>query len=155
MMPLSGDRTHRPLAATPANENYGSFSPDARSMTFTSDESGRAEVYVMSLEPGGGKVLVSPKGGSFPRWRRPNEIVYLAPDQTLMSVPVTGAGGTFSAGLPVPLFRIDVPPGPGSPFDVTADGRRFIVGTRVRSPMPPSINILVNWTALVGRGEQP
>ena len=154
MMPLSGDRTPRPLAATAANENYGSFSPDARSMTFTSDESGQAEVYVMSIEPGGGRVQVSTKGGSFPRWRKPDEIVYLATDQTLMSVPVTGAGGTFSAGLPVPLFKIDVPPGPGNPFDVTADGTRFIVGTRVRSPIP-SINIIVNWTALVDRAERP
>jgi len=120
-----------------------------------SDESGAPEVYVMSLEPGGGKVQVSTKGGGFPRWRNPKEIVYVAPDQTMMSVPVTGAGPAFSASLPVPLFKIDVPSGPGQPFDVTADGTRFIVAARVQSPLPPSINIIVNWTELVRRADQP
>ena len=105
VMPLLGDRTPRPLLQTPADENYASFSPDARSMVFVSDESGVSEVYVMSLEPGGGKVQVSTQGGSFPRWRNPNEIVYVAPDQTLMSVAVTGAGATFAAGVPSPAVQ--------------------------------------------------
>jgi Tol biopolymer transport system component len=111
---LSGDRTPRPIVQTPANENYASFSPDARSMVFASDESGVSEVYVMALEAGGGKVQVSTKGGSFPRWRNPKEIVYVAPNQTLMSVAVSGAGATFSAGVPAPLFKINVGSGPGS-----------------------------------------
>jgi Tol biopolymer transport system component len=145
IMPLSGDRTPRPLVQTPANENYASFSPDALSMVFVSDESGVSEVYVMSLDPGGGKVQVSKKGGSFPRWPNPKEIVYVAPDQTLMSVAVTGAGATFSASVPAPLFKITVGPGPGTPFDATADGKRFIVNARLPSRLPPSINVIVNW----------
>ena len=40
-----------------------------------------------------------------------------------MSVAVTGAGAAFSAGVPVALFKINVGSGPGSPFDVTADGK--------------------------------
>ncbi|AMY08399.1 translocation protein TolB [Luteitalea pratensis] len=149
VVPLSGERTPRPLLQTPANENYASFAPDARSIVFASDESGASEVYVMSLEPGGGKVQVSTRGGSFPRWRNRNEIVYVAPDQTLMSVAVTGAGATFAAGAPSALFKIDAVPGPGSPFDMTADGKRFIVNSRLPSRVPASINVIVNWTALV------
>ena len=68
-----------------------------------------------------------------------------------MSVAVTGAAATCSASLPVPLFKINVAPGPGSPFDVTADGTRFIVDVRVPSRLPPSINVIVNWTELVHR----
>jgi hypothetical protein len=34
----------------------------------------------------------------------------------------------------------DIPP--GSPFDVMADGKQFIVNAR----LPPSINVIVNWT---------
>jgi hypothetical protein len=109
----------------------------------------------MSLEPGGGKVQVSTKGGSFPRWRNPKEIVYLGPDQSLMSVAVTGTGATFSAGVPVRLFSIDANPGPGTPFDVTADGQRFIVNARLPSRLPPSLNVIVNWVELVRRSERP
>jgi hypothetical protein len=60
-------------------------------------------VYVIFLEIDGGKVQVSTKGGSFPRWRNRREIVYVAPDQTLMTVAVTGAGAAFFAGVPAPL----------------------------------------------------
>jgi eukaryotic-like serine/threonine-protein kinase len=155
IMPLSGDRTPRPLVQTPANENYASFSPDARSMVFVSDESGVAEVYVMSLERAGGKVQVSTKGGSFPRWRNPKEIVYVAPDQTLMSVGVAGSGDAFAAGVPAPLFKINAAPGPGTPFDMVADGKRFIVNVRQPSRLPPSINVIVNWTELVKRSHRP
>jgi dipeptidyl aminopeptidase/acylaminoacyl peptidase len=153
--PLSGDPTPRPVLTTPADENYCSFSPDGRSMVYVSDESGAAEVYVMSLESSGGKVQVSTKGGSIPRWRNPKEIVYFAPDQTLMSVAVTGAGAAFAAGVPVPLFKIEVPPDPGTSFDMTADGQRFIVNARQPSRMPPSLNVIVNWAELVQRSQRP
>ena len=124
-------------------------------MVFVSDESGVAEVYVMSLERAGGKVQVSTKGGSFPRWRNPKEIVYVAPDQTLMSVGVAGSGDAFAAGVPAPLFKIKAAPGPGTPFDMVADGKRFIVNVRQPSRLPPSINVIVNWTELVKRSHRP
>src|SRR5215207_8463656 len=62
------------------------------------------------------------KGGSFPRWRNPKEIVYIAPDLTLMSVAVTGAGATFAAAVPAPLFKDRRRRRPGG--GVRRDGRR-------------------------------
>jgi hypothetical protein len=35
------------------------------------------------------------------------------------------------------------------PFDVTADGPRFIVNARLPSRLPPSLNVIVNWQSLV------
>jgi hypothetical protein len=103
----------------------------------------------MSLEQGGGKSQLSTNGGTFPRWRSPQEIVYLTPDQTLTSVPVTGSGSTFRAGVAKPLFKMNAQEGPGTPFDVTADGQRFIVNARLPSRLPPSLNLIVNWQALL------
>jgi hypothetical protein len=56
--------------------------------------------------------------------------------------------------VPVPLFKADLDTGPGSPFDVTAEGKRFIVNTRVPSGLPPSINVIVNWRELVDRSQR-
>jgi len=146
IMPLDGSGPPTPLVATPFDENYASFAPDGRSVVYVSDESGRPEVYVLSREGGGGKAQVSTGGGTFPRWRRDGrEIVYLAPDQTLMSVPVTGAGAAFKAGTPAPLFKAPVQAGPGDPFDVSANGERFIVNVQVPSRLPPHLNVVVNW----------
>src|SRR5262249_11895330 len=150
MMPLSGDRKPVPILNSPFDENYASFSPDARSMVYVSNESGHAEVYVMSLQPGGGKVQVSTNGGTFPRWRHDGkEIIYMVPDGTLMSVPVHGSGPSFRAGTPGVLFKINVQPGAGTPFDVTQDGKRFIVNAKITSRIPPSLNVVVNWPSLL------
>jgi Tol biopolymer transport system component len=150
IMPLGGDRKAVPVLNSPFDENYASFSPDARSMVYVSNESGRAEVYVMSLQPGGGKVQVSTTGGTFPRWRHDGkEIVYLALDETLMNVPVSGSGPSFRAGTAATLFKINIQPGAGTPYDLTADGKRFIVNAKLPSRIPPSLNLVVNWPSLL------
>ena len=45
--PTAGDSTPRPFLQTSANEQDARFSPDGRWVAFTSDESGREEVYVV------------------------------------------------------------------------------------------------------------
>jgi serine/threonine protein kinase/Tol biopolymer transport system component len=149
--PLDGSGKSEVVLGTPFSENYAMFSPDARSIVYVSNESGRFEVYVISRE-GGGKAQISTGGGSFPRWRRDGrEIVYLAPDQTVMSVPVSGSGRTFQAGTAKALFTMHVAPGAGTPFDVTPDGTRFIVNMEIPSRLPPSLNVVTNWPALLGK----
>jgi Tol biopolymer transport system component len=146
LMALDGSSPPAAILSTPFDENYASFSPDGRSIVYVSDESGRPEVYVLSRESGGGKAQVSSGGGTFPRWRHDGrEIVYLRPDQTVMSVPVSGAGAAFKAGTPTPLFKTLLHPGAGTPFDVTADGQRFILNTPIPSRLPPHLNVIVNW----------
>jgi eukaryotic-like serine/threonine-protein kinase len=104
---------------------------------------------VISRE-GGGKAQLSTGGGTFPRWPRDGrEILYLSSDQKLMSVAVSGSGRTFQAGATTSLFTMNVQPGAGTPFDVTADGQRFIVNAKIPSRLPPSLNVVVNWPALL------
>ena len=75
----------------------------------------------------------------------------MAPDQTLMSVPVTGSGATFKAGTPKSLFKMPIQSGPGTPFDVSPDGQRFILNVKVPSRLPPYLNVVVNWPALLSK----
>jgi serine/threonine protein kinase len=150
VMPLDGDRTPHPLVDSPFDENYGTFSPDAKSVAYASNETGQFEIYVISLEGNGGKSLISSGGGSFPRWRADGkEIVYLAADGWLMSVPVSGSGARFTVSTSTRLFKIDAQGGGGDPYDMTADGQHFIVNSRIPSRLPPSLTLIVNWPSLV------
>jgi Tol biopolymer transport system component len=73
------------------NKTQAQVSPDGRWLAYTTYESGRDEVYVDSFPTAGHRQQISIGGGMQPRWKRNGgELFYLAPDQTLMAVPVTG-----------------------------------------------------------------
>ncbi len=87
---------------------HGNFSPDGRLVAYTSNESGRFEIYVETVPRSDRKWPVSTNGGYEPRWRADGrEIYYLSEDRKLMAVSV-GAGPSF--GIPKPLFQTHVPP---------------------------------------------
>jgi Tol biopolymer transport system component len=164
VLPPSGDRKPRLFVKTPVAAYDGQFSPDARWVAYTSKESGREEVYVVPFDgtkvlntvPGsvtspGGKWLVSPNGGRFPRWRRDGkEIFYLAPDNQMMAVQIEERGGSLEVRTAQPLFRaVAITSSPSSsPYDVSPDGKRFVINTSVDKSTP--LTLVLNWTARLG-----
>ena len=89
-------------------------------------------------------------GGWYPRWRRDGrELFYLGFDDTVYAVPVSGEGPAFQYGPPTRLFSFN-PRQPFIPYDVTADGQRFIVTNLTESPEAMPITVLVNWTSAIG-----
>ena len=62
-------RSPQRLLQTPANENEMSLSPDGRLLAYTSDESGRTEIYVSRFPEMSNRVAVSSGGGQRPMWR--------------------------------------------------------------------------------------
>ena len=66
---MTGEPKPRPWLATRFNETNPQFSPDGRWLAYTSDESGKTEVYVRPFPGPGQKRLVSSEGGTEPRWR--------------------------------------------------------------------------------------
>jgi len=148
VLPLSGAPKPTPLQQTAFTEIRGRFSPDGRWVAYQSNESvSRGEVYVASLASGGGKWQISTAGGSFPRWRRDGaEIFYLAPDNRLMAASVNGKGSSFEVGAVTPLFETRAPSGGGYQYDVSADGRRFLVNS-VREADSTPVTVVLNWIA--------
>jgi eukaryotic-like serine/threonine-protein kinase len=139
-----------PFLATPFNEVQGALSPDGRWMAYTSDESGQPEVYVQAFPAGGGKLQVSVRGGSEPKWRTDGkELFYIGPDLKLMSVRVK-SGSTLEAGVPSGLFEMPVPPftpAYQNSYVPTPDGQRFLVNILVQDPTPTPITVVLNWAA--------
>jgi len=152
-IPLTGaDRKPVPIAATAAQENRARFSPDTRWIAYDSDESGRTEVYVQPFPPTGGKWQVSPSGGFHPVWRRDGrELFYLGSNNTLMAREVR-AGATFELGPPQRLFQTNLSlSAVGGAYDVSIDGKSFLVADRTAVGPAPPITVVLNWPALLKR----
>jgi len=127
---LDGDRTTRPLVATPAGELNGEIATDGRWIAYESTESGRIEVYVRPWPSvADGRWQISANGGRAPLWSHDGrELFYLAADNQLMVVRVE-AKGTFVPGEARKLFDTSkfVTNSGGRPYDVSRDGKRFIM----------------------------
>jgi Tol biopolymer transport system component/predicted Ser/Thr protein kinase len=148
LLPLTGDRKPFKFLASPAEEMHGNFSPDGRFVAYTSNESGRFEVYVQTFPLSDRKWQVSTNGGYEPRWRADGrEIYYLSEDRKLMAVSV-GPGPSFA--VPQPLFQTRVPAGVTANrthYVPSRDGQRFLVNTQTSDPSPTPITVVLNWTA--------
>ena len=128
------------------------FSPDGGRIAFVSEESGRPEVYVQAFDsvPSprlvGERRQVSSDGAWIARWRPDGrELFYVSTSNWLHAVPVEAP---LEFGEPKPLFRIAGIPQYGTTsdfqFDVTRDGRRFIMST-TGSVAPPPFTVIENW----------
>jgi Tol biopolymer transport system component len=149
VLPLFGDRKPFPFLETPFTEYRARFSPDGRWVAYSSNESGRTEVYVAAFPKPESRALISTAGGTWSRWRRDGkEIFYVDLNNTLMAVEVDGSGSTFRVGTARPLFQTR-PTGAGYRYDVTADGQRFLVNSLPEQAEASSvpITVVVNWTA--------
>jgi eukaryotic-like serine/threonine-protein kinase len=152
LLPMTGDsqpRVPSPFLQTPFNEYNARFSPDGRWVAYVSDETGLNEVYVTRFPGPSGKWPVSAGGGNYPRWRADGkELFYLARDNKLMAATVKSQGTEFDVTSAQPLFDIHHP-GANSryPYDVSADGQRFLVNTIVEQTALPPITLVVNWAA--------
>lgn len=145
ILPFTGDRKPYPFLETPANEGNGRLSPDDRWLAYQSDESGANEIYVIAFPGKEGKWQISTQGGSRPLWSRDGkELFYIAADQKMMVVSVK-AGAGFEHGTPAPLFETRTWTLPR--YDVSLDGRRFLMVSPVGQDSSASMNVMVNWQA--------
>ena len=158
LMHLDGEAAPRPVLETPSVETQVRFSPDGQWITFTSNESGRMEVYVQRFPGPGGRQRVSIDGGGWARWRRDGgEIFFLVAgatpgDYVMMAAPVSPGVGELKIGDPRQLFSARLRPFgrlDAYAYDVTPDGQRFLLTAFVEEATSTGFNLLVNWPATV------
>lgn len=148
LVPMSGQRKPISFLRTRFNESDARFSSDGKWVAYTSDESGKSEIYVRSIASPSEKWQVSNAGGVNPTWNRDGkELFYISTDSQLMSVAVK-TGNTFEAGTPAPLFHVaaHAKQYEVAQYDVAPDGHRFIVNGSTAAPALP-INVVINWTS--------
>jgi Tol biopolymer transport system component len=163
LLPMTGDRKPVALLRTPFAETHAQISPDGHWFAYSSNETGRSEVYVQPFPSGAGKWQVSASGGDFPRWRPDgHELFYMssASGGNMMAVDVTSHGSTFEPGSPKQLFGsryINLThtgtasgAGPYHTFAVSVDGQRFLIPyspSNETSNTTTPIAVVENWAA--------
>jgi eukaryotic-like serine/threonine-protein kinase len=136
VLPIDGDETSgwKPGKAsaflnTPAGEVGAVFSNDGRWIAYTSDESGRLEIFVRPFPGPGGKWQISTAGGFEVFWSRTRrELFYRAPDNRIMVASYTVEGDSFKADKPRLWSEQAILPRPRAPiFALHPDGERLAV----------------------------
>ena len=141
----------KPLLQEKWTVRNAQFSPDGRWVAYASNETGNMEIYVSSFPNGNGKWQVSNAGGQEPRWRQDGkELFYLSAEGKMMAVAVKPAA-SFEAGSPVALFpthrRQPVSAQDFFSYDVSSDGQRFLILTKVNDSNPAPPSVLLNWAS--------
>jgi Tol biopolymer transport system component len=151
----------KPYLTTAAYASQGRFSPNDRFVAYTSNQSGRPEVYVRPFpESARAEWTVSKGGGTMPRWRGDGkELFYVSADSTMMAVDVGTTTPDLQVGLTKALFRAPIFGGVFTAgtttnvtrYDVTADGTKFLINAvagRTDAGATP-ITVVLNWPELL------
>ena len=146
-LPLFGDRKPFPVAQTEFAETLGTFSPDGRWIAYTTDETGKPDVYVQPFLRAGRKHRISPNGGRNPHWRADGkELFYLDATGMMTSVSIDLNDTSPSFGLPKPLFPagvVSVNQHVRGDQGWTAVPRQQTQNTVTTTPL----TVIVNWTS--------
>jgi eukaryotic-like serine/threonine-protein kinase len=151
VLPLNGDRKPYPYFTAPGDQTQAQFSPDGRWVAFSSNESGRFEVYVAPFPWSGAKWQISNTGAQAPRWRSDGKELFMTAggDTGILVAPVNGSGSDFEAGEVRRLFRMRLDLGyQGMSFAPSRNGQQFVVITHGTGSSSAPI-LVENWTSLL------
>ncbi len=155
LLRLDGDVKPEPLLGTRSNELQAALSPDDRWLAYTSDETGRSEVFVVPFPEASGKRQISTKGGTEPRWARDGRELFYRNGDKMMAVAID-TEPELSPAKPVLLFEgpyaqgtslfgfFDTPP--YTNYDVAPDGEGFImIQQEERGGSRAELEVVLNW----------
>ena len=118
-----------PVLASGFSQSQGRLSSDGRWVAYTSNESGKSEVYVQNFPPAGGKWQISTASGQEPQWRSDGkELFYVQDGKSVMSVainPLTNKGRNRLV--------------------IAQDGQRFLVMDRADLSTRDPFTLVLNW----------
>ena len=160
-LPMTVDPVPFLVLQTPFAEGWGTLSSDGRWIAYSSNESGRYEVYVRPFAApdanaapaaamGGGQWQISTAGGLFPAWKPDGlELYYVDPGGNMLAVQLIVTGDKVEVGTPEVLFSTRIlgggtDTGRGQQFDVALDGR-FLINTLTAEGATDPITLIQNW----------
>jgi len=127
------------------------LSPDGRLLAFTSEQSGREEVYVVSWPSMENRQTVSLDGGTEPRWTKSGRELVFRHGTAFLALTVDSKSSEL--GTPRVLFNAPIVDNEPSrtTYDVTADGERFIMATRPPERAPRRVMVITNFFEVLKR----
>ncbi len=151
-MQLAVDTTLRPLLAEPYHELKPSLSPDGSWLAYVSTESGAAQVFVRPFpDVQAGKWQISLDGGTDPVWSADGRELYFRSndgDELLVADMTKGpalAGRRMLTKSPRTTgFELNAQ---DRMFDVSPDGRRFLVSVNGKNDISGHLVVVQNFIA--------
>jgi serine/threonine-protein kinase len=157
---LKVDGAARPIELMTSKFDLGTpkVSPDSRYLAYSSEESGRTELYVREFKPddpaSARRWQVSSNGGRDASWDPAGKELYYV-DLSGMLIAVDTAGLAAPVKLRAqPLFRIPIIGGAGDLETISTTGyyavlnsRKFLVVKSSWTEDKSPLHVLVNWTA--------
>lgn len=145
IVPLVEGIKERPYAAAAFNQVHGVFAPSGRAIAYASDESGQFDIYVDTFPKPGSRLRVTTAGGTEPRWRGDGREIFYRRGSEIHAVTLAGneVGASerlFDAGATI------------RSYDVTADGKRFLLNLPASSATPRAATLVVNWRSHTSHG---
>ncbi|UCC97410.1 MAG: PD40 domain-containing protein, partial [Phycisphaerales bacterium] len=137
----------QPFLQEQFNEKAAVFHPQGGWIAYASDEvePGQFEVYVQRFPGGGDKERISTHGGDEPVWDPSGKALYYRGADKMMAVSFE-TGPEFSASAPKELFSGRYESGRiAGNYDITPDGKRFIMIKPEEGSEPTQINVVLNW----------
>jgi Tol biopolymer transport system component len=134
----------QPYVTTAFNQTFGVFSPDGRWVAYASDESGKFDIYIESFPRPGARIRVTTAGGTEPRWHREGTELYFRRGPELHSVALRQANGALEVAAMNRLFDAGAAV---RSYDVSPDGRRFLINLPASSATRSPMTIIHHWSA--------
>ncbi|MEN8008514.1 MAG: hypothetical protein ABFS42_16010, partial [Candidatus Krumholzibacteriota bacterium] len=150
---LSGETENRLIHRSSENDASARISPDGAWLLFSTQESGRTQVYVAPWPAMTPVTQVSVTSGTWADWTRDgSEIIFQEENGRLVAVTMTvGANGRALIGEPAPLFDFISPEFETVGWAATGDGEKFLTVNAFHTETPPYFNLVLDWPALLER----
>jgi eukaryotic-like serine/threonine-protein kinase len=150
VLPLFGDGKPFPILQDTWSENSAEISPDGKWMAYVSNESGRNQVYITPFPGGGAKWEVSKDGGSSPKWRGDGkELFYLDNSDSIVAVELAVSSNAIDLGVPHTLFQAVGIQRDYGPYDVTSDGKKFLINSGNIAHGGEPLMLVQDWQAAI------
>lgn len=146
-------RAMRPAVAGPFNEQSGEVSPDGKWIAYVSDETGRNQVYIQPFLAPGARTLISAGTATEAVWVSNNELAYMNNDADSLTLARLEFGSTTSVTRTALLDARPYAKGgrQSRNFDVSRDGKHFIMLKRLGRAQPYEPMVVLNWGQEVKR----
>ena len=143
---LDSDNRVEPFHVTGFREHQPVFSPDGDWIAFTSNRSGREDIYLKRYPAAGVPISITTEGGTRPLWSPDGEEIFYRNGEKMMSVSVSRKPD-FGRGKPRELFEWQplIQGLPTHHYDIAPDGQRFLMVKRGEESLPTQINVVLNW----------
>ena len=155
LLSMEGDHARQKLIQEKYFAKDPRISPNGRWMAYASNESGKYEVYVCPFpDVKKGKWKVSASGGNHPLWSPDGRELFYSSSDATMAVPVETdpqfkLNGTPSVLFPGKLGKIiganRLAMADHTYWDISPDGKRFLMLKDSPDEAPRKINIVLNW----------